>query len=123
MKAPSMFRKLLVSLMFLVAFASAASAQVTGRYDVEGQNPDKTTYVGSVSVEKTDETYRVVWTIGGVRYTGTGIGNDDAMAISYRSGNNTGVAFLARDKGEYVLVWTYLGGTTIGAERWLPRKG
>jgi hypothetical protein len=116
-----MFRKLLLSLMFLGALACSASAQATGLYDVEGQNPDKTTYVGSVSVEKTDETYRVVWTIGGERYIG--IGNDDAMAISYRAGNNTGVAFLARDKGKYVLVWTYLGGTTIGAERWLPRKG
>lgn len=118
-----MFRKFLVSILFLVGFVSAAAAQVAGRYDVEGQNPDKTTYVGSVTVEKSDETYRVVWTIDGVRYIGTGIGNDDAMAISYRSGNNTGVAFVARDGGNYVLVWTYLGGTKIGAERWLPRKG
>ena len=44
-----------------------------------------------MTVRKTGETYSVVWVVGGTRYIGTGIGNKDFIAVSYRSGNNTGL--------------------------------
>jgi hypothetical protein len=105
---------------FLV-FAGDASAQVTGRYTVDGQNPNGSQYQGTASVERTGDTYRVTWTVGDARFIGTGIGSDDALAITYRSGNNTGVALLFREGGETRVVWTYAGGTTVGAERWRRR--
>jgi hypothetical protein len=98
-----------------------AEAQVVGRFSVEGQNPNGSRYAGSASVERTGETYRVVWTIDGTRFVGTGIGNDQAIAITYRAGNETGVALLGEGSNGYGLVWTYAGGRDLGTERWTRR--
>jgi hypothetical protein len=97
----------------------AYAADPEGEYDVEGSNPGGNgTYSGTVTVEKTGDTYRVVWDIGGTKYVGTGIGNKDFIAVSYRSGNNTGLALYGEDGGNWVGIWTYAGGKTVGAERW-----
>lgn len=100
---------------------SVAEAQVVGRYSIEGQNPDGSRYAGMASVEKTGQTYRVIWIIDGARFVGTGIGSDDAIAITYRAGNETGVALLGREATGYGMVWAYAGGTGLGIERWNPR--
>ncbi len=100
------------------AFAMPALAQMTGQYKVQGKNPDGSSYGGSASIEKTGDTYRVVWNIGGERYIGTGIGSDEAIAIGYRSGSNTGVVLLVKQGDEYYSVWTYLNGRELGGEKW-----
>jgi hypothetical protein len=105
----------------LTSLTSAAIAQVLGRYNVEGQNPSGSTYAGTATIEKTGDTYRVVWTIDGTRFVGTGIGSDEGIAISYRSGSNTGIALLGKEPWGYGLVWTYMGGTDLGTERWTRR--
>lgn len=93
-----------------------------GRYDVEGTNPGgSSAYTGSVTVEKTGETYRVVWVVGSTRYIGTGIGNEKFISVSYRSGDQTGLALYGEDGDDWVGVWTYAGGTKVGAERWRRR--
>ena len=106
--------------VLLLGSVTAFAADPEGDYKVEGNNPGGGGgYSGTVSVEKTGDTYRVVWNIGGTKYVGTGIGNKDFMAVSYRSGNNTGLALYGEDGGNWVGVWTYAGGKTVGAERWL----
>jgi hypothetical protein len=35
---------------------------------------------------------RVTWDIGGQTFVGTGIGSEKGLAVSYRSGNQTGLA-------------------------------
>jgi hypothetical protein len=114
---------ILLAAMSVTAFVGVApaQAQVTGRYVVDGLNPDGTTYEGGATVEKTGDTYRVTWVVGSTRFIGTGIGSDEALAITYRAGNNTGVALLFKEGGSYQVVWTYAGGTAIGAERWRRR--
>jgi hypothetical protein len=104
----------------LIFGASAAfAADPEGDYTVEGTNPGgRGNYSGTVTVEKTGETYRVVWDIGGTKYVGTGVGNKDFIAVSYRSGNNTGLALYGEDGGNWTGIWTYAGGKTVGAERW-----
>jgi hypothetical protein len=103
--------------LFGSVFAFAADPE--GEYKVDGTNPGGNgTYSGTVTVEKNGETYRVVWDIGGTKYIGTGIGNKDFIAVSYRSGNNTGLALYGEDGGNWLGVWTYAGGKTVGAERW-----
>jgi hypothetical protein len=109
-----------VTAMFFL-LTGAASAQLVGRYAIDGQNPNGTQYQGTASVERTGDTFRVIWVVGEARFVGTGIGSDDALAITYRSGNNTGVALLYREAGETRVVWTYAGGTAVGAERWRRR--
>src|SRR3569833_207213 len=78
----------------LVWSTSAIAADPIGTYDVEGANPGGgSKYHGTVTVEKTGETYRVVWVVGSTRYVGTGIGNHDFLAVSYRSGFVFGFVF------------------------------
>jgi hypothetical protein len=99
--------------------AAAFAADPVGSYKVEGANPGGgAKYRGTVTVEKTGQTYRVVWTVGGTRYIGTGIGNKDFLAVSYRSGNATGLALYGADGGNWSGIWTYAGGHDVGPEVW-----
>jgi hypothetical protein len=114
-----MFAVIAAALIFSV---SAAFADPVGQYDVDGTNPGTNDhYSGTVSVERTGQTYKVVWVIGGTRYIGTGIGNKDFIAVSYRSGNQTGLALYAPDGDGWIGVWTYAGGTQMGTDRWTRR--
>jgi hypothetical protein len=100
----------------------SAFADPVGRYDIEGTNPgSKETYRGTVAVERTGDTYRVVWEVGGSRYVGTGIGTKEFIAVSYRSGNNTGLALYGNEGGIWQGIWTYANGRELGSEKWLPR--
>ena len=72
--------RLLAAAVSLVLLASSAWAVHEGEYDVEGTNPGSGSgYSGTVRVSRTGETYNVVWTVGGTRYVGTGIGNKDFL--------------------------------------------
>jgi hypothetical protein len=99
--------------------SSAFAADPAGEYEVEGNNPGGGgSYSGTVTVRKTGDTYSVIWNIGGTKYVGTGIGNKDFIAVSYRSGNNTGLALYGEDGGNWTGIWTYAGGKQVGAEHW-----
>jgi hypothetical protein len=98
---------------------AALAADPVGRYDVEGSNPGGGgKYHGTVTVEKTGETYRVVWIVGSTRYVGTGIGNREFLAVSYRAANDTGLALYGADGGNWSGIWTYAGGRQIAPEVW-----
>lgn len=110
----------LAAAAMLLAATSAVIADPAGDYTIEGTNPGgKGAYTGTVTVRKTGETYSVVWVVGGTRYVGTGIGNKDFIAVSYRSGNDTGLALYGEDGDNWTGIWTYAGGKQVGAERWL----
>ncbi len=98
---------------------TTAQAQLTGQYKVEGANPDGSTYNGTATVEKTGDTWRVTWNIGGQRFTGTGIGDKDFIAIGYKSGSDTGVALLGKEGDNYFVVWSYIGSRKLGGEKWV----
>jgi hypothetical protein len=106
----------------LVWSAAAFAADPVGTYDVEGTNPGGgSSYRGTVTVDKTGETYRVVWVVGSTRYVGTGIGNRDFIAVSYKSGDSTGLAMYGSEGGNWTGIWTYANGRQIGAEKWSRR--
>ena len=106
----------------LLLAAPAFAADPVGDYRIEGANPGGNgRYTGTVQVRKTGETYSVIWVVGGTRYVGTGIGNAEFIAVSYRSGNDTGLALYGSDGGNWKGIWTYAGGRTVGAERWMRR--
>jgi hypothetical protein len=106
--------------LVLTVTAGTALASPVGRYEVSGTNPGGgEKYSGEVSVERTGDTFRVVWVVGGQQFTGTGIGDKNFLAVSYRSGDQTGLALYAEEgDGTWVGVWTYAGGKKIGTERW-----
>lgn len=112
-------RTFLVALAMLFSFATVAlAADPAGSYEVEGKNPNGSKYEGTVTVTKTGETYHVVWEVGGTKFVGTGIGNKDFIAITYRTGDSTGLALYGQDGDNWAGVWTYAGGTQMGAEAW-----
>ena len=113
----------------------AAVAQPIGVYDVVGVNPgDSTPYDGTVAVEINGATYTVIWQVEGEEYIGTAIGasnlkgsiifgeaveNDTALAVSYGSGDNFGLAlFVEQENGQWSGIWTYGGSNAIGSETW-----
>ena len=111
-----------VTAALLWSVVAAFAADPVGTYDVSGTNPGGgSKYSGTVTVSKTGQTYRVVWVVGSTRYIGTGIGNKDFIAVSYRSGNDTGLALYGADGGNWAGVWTYAGGQSVGAELWKRR--
>ena len=110
---------LAVGMAALLWSAAAFAADPVGSYNVEGANPGGSgKYRGTVTVEKTGQTYRVVWVVGGTRYIGTGIGDKNFLAVSYKSGSDTGLALYGADGGNWTGVWAYSGAQQLGAEAW-----
>ncbi|MDR4305156.1 hypothetical protein IHQ68_00745 [Chelatococcus sambhunathii] len=102
---------------------SAMAADFASSYAVAGSSPGGGgAYKGKVSVKRTgDGVYQVVWTIGGDKFVGTGIGGPEGLAVGYKSGSDTGIAiYRVTPGGEVEGVWTYQGGTQIGKENWTP---
>ena len=109
-------------ILCLIMLSSPVLADPIGKYSVAGANPgNESPYKGTVDVQQTGETYRVVWMIDGQRYVGTGIGDDKFIAVSYRSGKETGLALYYAEGDDWVGVWTYANGTRIGVEKWMRR--
>lgn len=89
---------------------------------MKGKGPDGgAPYNGTVTVMRTGDTYKVIWKIAGTEFVGTGIGNDDFLTISYRSGSEIGLALYGPDGSGWKGIWTYEGGTKVGVEKWTPR--
>jgi hypothetical protein len=108
---------LIVALMLSSTWAFAGDP--VGRYGVVGSNPgDKGRYSGTVTVERTGETFRVTWDIGSQTFIGTGIGSEKGLAVSYRSGNQTGLAIYGAKGDDWEGVWTFTGGRDVGGEAW-----
>jgi hypothetical protein len=100
----------------------ALAGDPVGRYSVTGSNPgNKGQYAGTVTVERTGETFQVTWDIGGQTFVGTGIGSNKGFAVSYRSGSQTGIAIYGADGDNWDGVWTFMGGQDIGGEAWTRR--
>ena len=118
-----MFLKVVVTCAAILFVTLTASAgEPAGRYAVEGSNPGGgARYQGVVTVERTDDTFRVTWDIGGQTFVGTGIGSDRGLAVSYRSGNQTGLALYSPKGNDWEGVWTYTGGRNLGGEVWTRR--
>ena len=110
------------TLASLALLGQAIAADFASSYSVVGDNPGGGQYTGKVTVKRTGPaTYQIVWTVGGEKYVGTGIGGVDGLAVSYKAGASTGVAILgAGAGGEINGVWTYAGGTEVGKETWTP---
>ena len=105
----------------LALLATAALADPSGKYAVDGKGPDGNGYKGTATITKTGDTYKVVWSIAGEKYIGTAVGDDDFFAVGYKSGNDSGIAVYGREGKTWKGVWTYSGGTTVGTEVLTPQ--
>ena len=108
------------ALLLIAGAIPSFAGDPVGRYNVVGSNPgSKDQYSGTVTVERTGETFRVTWDIGSQTFVGTGIGNEKGFAVSYRSGSQTGLAMYGANGDNWEGVWTFSGGQSIGGEAWV----
>jgi hypothetical protein len=108
------------TLLVLILIVASSLADPAGTYRVSGTNPGSgSTYFGTVTVERNGETFLVTWTVAGGRQIGVGIGKDDLLAVSYRSGNAIGIALYLPDQaGGWKGIWAPIGSQTLGTEIW-----
>ena len=133
-----MFKFITITITTLITLTLSALAGPEGTYTVRGTNPGgQGEYSGTVSVRQTGQTYSVIWNVGGVKYTGTGLGaensrgystmgpassSDSSIAISYISDGTFGLAYyVEQDDGTWRGIWTYGGSDKIGTEIWTRR--
>ena len=95
---------ILPALAFALASPSptraAEAAALVGTYECQGVEPDGTPYRGLVQIIGNAGLYEVIWIFGsGQRYTGFGVVNGDALAVSYYT-NRPGVVAYKIEKGE-----------------------
>ena len=118
-----MMRSIVSALALLLLTLTAAKADPIGRYEAEGTDAaNGRPYSASVTVERTGDTYRVTWVVGRTQYDGTGIGDKNFLAVSYRSGNVTGLALYGAEGDGWKGIWAYAGGRRVGTEVWVRRR-
>ncbi|CAN7603207.1 hypothetical protein LJR030_001380 [Rhizobium sp. LjRoot30] len=129
-----LFRTAITAFAMILA-PGLALADPTGSYNVVGKNADTgETYEGTVEVTRTGATYSVIWTIGGAKSIGTGIGahftkdqivmgpatpEDTGISVGYKTGDTFGIAmYFEQADGTWQGVWTYAGSQGVTREDW-----
>jgi hypothetical protein len=105
--------------------ATAAEAQsIGGRYQVQGKNPNGSSYSGQAEVIVTTEnTCRIVWNTGGQISRGICMRNDNAFSAAYQLGNKIGlVIYQVRPDGSMLGLWTVADQPGVGQELLVPAR-
>lgn len=117
--------RLLLGAAVALSLATAAQAQRSGIYAVEGAQADGSRYTGTVQLSATGPTTWVAtWRIGGDTTTGTGLlpANSGVLVVGYTSHREPGVSIMTvQPDGSLVGLWTSGRTGSVGPERWLPR--
>lgn len=92
---------------------------VEGSYNVDGQNPNGTTYRGTATIKQTGNHYTITWTVSGKTYTGTGplVGRTLTIKWKGRGGSSGVVVYTVTATGVLKGVW---GATNSGLETLTP---
>jgi hypothetical protein len=108
----------------LVLAAPLHAAELAGTYAVEGQNAgDQRSYRGELTITPVGRVYRVVWRIGPVENVGTGIVQNDMLAVVYVQQGKAGLAlYEIRPDGVLSGTWTIHGAQGVGSETLTPRN-
>jgi hypothetical protein len=105
------------------SFTAAFAADPAGSYRVEGSNPGNSAsrYSGTVTVERTGETYRVTWVFNNQRHFGTGIVNRGVFSVSWSGSNASGIVVYNEDGSNWNGTWAVSDGRQLGREVWIRR--
>jgi hypothetical protein len=107
----------------MATLPAPASAQMReGLYDVEGQNPDGTTYQGVLELRPAPgSAWLVAWRIGELFVQGIGVVHGGVLAIGYAANNQVGVAtYQVQPDGKLSGFWSI--GNGVGSETLTPRQ-
>jgi hypothetical protein len=110
----------------MFAFATAASAEtltLAPKYDCTGTSPDGSKYHGTVTIKiLSDTTFAIKWVIGDTVYNGYGMRRNDAIAATYTSDGEPGLAIYKVDADGLDGLWTIKGQAGNGTEHLTPVK-
>ncbi|MBK1658890.1 hypothetical protein [Paracraurococcus ruber] len=105
-----------------LSFAPPAAAQIReGAYQVEGTNPDGSTYEGQFLLQAGPAASWIInWRVGGEQIIGLGLIQGGVLAVSFVVNNRPGIAaFEVEADGRLRGSWTTGGG--MGTEMLTPR--
>lgn len=80
------------------------SVGIGGRYAVEGTNPDRSAYSGTMEMTQDGGLFRVIWTISGQQYTGQGRLEGRVLTIDWEGDSNP-VVYVVMPDGELHGTW------------------
>jgi hypothetical protein len=106
----------------ILAIGHPATAQIRqGYYEVEGQNPDGSSYGGVFALENAPgASWYVTWQVGDVRLVGLGLIQGGVLAVSFVVEGRPGVAaYEVEADGRLRGAWSTGGG--MGTEMLTPR--
>jgi hypothetical protein len=99
--------------------APATHANIAGKYNITGTNPNGTMYRGALEVIEHGDVYQFRWNAGN-QYDGVGVVNGDVVAVAFANGpNGTGcgvVDYNIQDDGALVGRWGFWGKDEAGTE-------
>jgi hypothetical protein len=99
---------------------SMSTANIAGKYNITGTNPDGAPYKGTLDVLPHGDVYQFRWNAGS-QYDGVGVINGEVVAVSYTTGENgqgCGVIdYVIQGDGTLDGKWGYWGVNQIGTER------
>ena len=99
--------------------APATQANIAGKYNVSGTNPNSAVYRGTMDIIPHGDVYQFRWNAG-TQYDGVGVVNGNVVAVSFAAGANgkgCGVIdYLIRNDGSLVGRWGYWGTDEAGSE-------
>ncbi len=102
------------------ASAPAMPANIAGKYNVTGTNPDGAVYKGTLEILAHGDVYQFRWNAGS-QYDGVGVVNGEVAAVSFTSGSSgegCGVIdYVIQGDGTLDGKWGYWGVNEIGTER------
>lgn len=130
-------RQTWIALAFMAAATNSGAAGPEGLYFTHGIQANGTEFVGTVSVVRTGETYRVIWRLADATYRGAGLGaaplkdatkigpassKDDVLTVGFAGEQDrSGVAFyVEQPDGSWHGIWTRYGSSNIATETWTP---
>lgn len=67
--------------------APATTANIAGKYNITGSNPNGTPYRGTLEVLAHGDVYQFRW-VAGRQYDGVGVVNGDVVAVAFADGPN-----------------------------------
>ena len=99
---------------FLEPASAMQGKEITGRYIIEGYNPDGSDYGGTVEIKKLGDAFDVYWETGGgtSNFEGIGIIRDQRLAVSYGDSSCAVYHYQVRDDGSLEGVIGFPGGKT-----------
>ncbi len=99
--------------------APATTANIAGKYNVTGTNPNSAPYRGTLEIIPHGDVYQFRWNAGS-QYDGVGVVNGDVVAVAFAAGANgkgCGVIdYLIRNDGSLAGRWGYWGVDEAGNE-------